>query len=335
MKKVEVSYFVDTTAEKFLDLASQFQQSIAFLAAIELEIFNALGEDFKSADEIAEIINAPVRGTTRLLNFLVSLGVLQKSGTKYSNTKEGKMYLVKGNEKYLGNFKLFWFLINSWLQLPRVIKEGFNKNEHSLSKIPPEVIEGLMFIINWRANYQAPELVSYLDLSKVIKALDLGCGPGTFGLELLKKNINIDLTLFDFEEIIPFTQSYVERKGFTGLVNIKAGNFMTDDIGKDYDLVIVSNVLRLLSFKQCLNLLNKVFDALKRKGKIVVQETLFDNDRVNPKIAAIESMNLLLLTSEGDLLTQTEIVLLLKEAWFSDIKIIKTTYGSTIFIGER
>jgi cyclopropane fatty-acyl-phospholipid synthase-like methyltransferase len=189
--------------------------------------------------------------------------------------------------------------------------------------------------MNWRANRQAPELVRFLDLSKVMKALDFGCGSGSFGLELLKHNINIELVLFDFHEIIPFTEKFVERKGFAGLPKILGGNLLTGDIGKDYDLVIVSNVLRYFSFKNCLKILNKIFDALKRKGKIVVQEFLIDNDRTSPVFATFESLRLLLLTEDGDLLTETEILLLLKEAWFSDIKIHQTSYGSTLFIGEK
>ncbi len=335
MKKEPTPYSFDPVAENFLQLALNFEGSLTFLGAVELDIFTAIGDDFKTADEVAEKIGASKRGVQRLLNSLVAMGLLQKFGQKYGNTSDVKEYLVRGAPNYIGDFRALRFLLKTWQNFKDCIINGKPTPSVKLSDLTPEDIEGLLFLMNWRANRQAPEFVRFLDLSKVMKALDFGCGSGSFGLELLKQNINIELVLFDFPEIVPFTEKFVERKGFTGFPKIISGNLLTADIGKDYDLVIVSNVLRYFSFKNCLKILNKIFDALKRKGKIVVQETLIDNERTSPSFATFESLRLLLLTEEGDLLTETEMLLLLKEAWFSDIKIHKTSYGSIVFIGEK
>lgn len=335
MKKETTPFGFDPKAESFIQLGLSFEQSIAFIVAAELGIFTTIGEDIKTAEEIANEIGVPPRGLARLLNALVAMGLLIKAGEKYANTNDGKEYLMRGGPNFLADFRLLRFLLKRWLGLKETIEKGETNPPLRLSDLSESEIEGLLFFMNWRANRQAPEFVKFIDTSRVMRAIDFGCGSGSFGLELLKININIELVLFDFPEIIPFTEKYVERKGFAGFPKVMSGDLLKDDIGKDYDLAIVSNVLRYFSFKEGMVILNKIFDALKRKGKIVVQETLIDNTRTNPPFAAFDSLRLFLLTPKGDLFTEMEMIFMLKEAWFSDIKIYHTSYGSTIFIGEK
>lgn len=335
MKIEPTPFSFDPKAESFIQLGLGFEQSIAFIVAVELGVFTVIGEDIKTAEEIANEIGVPPRGLARLLNALVAMGLLLKAGQKYSNTPEGKEYLMRGGTNFLADFRLMRFLLNRWIGLKEAIENGEPNPPLKLSNLSDSEIEGMLFFMNWRANRQAPEFIRYIDTSRVMKAIDFGCGSGSFGLELLKININIELVLFDFPEITPFTEKFVERKGFAGFPKIISGDLINDDIGKDYDLAIVSNVLRFFSFKESMKILNKIFDALKRKGKIVVQETLIDTNRTNPIFAAFDSLRLFLLTPKGDLYTETEILLMLKEAWFSNIKIHQTSYGATVFIGEK
>lgn len=335
MKKEPTPFSFDPIAERFFEQASIYQFSLIFLSATELDIFNTIGEERLSAEEISERLNVPERGLVRLLNALVALNWLRKDGSKYSNNYEGLNYLVRGSPNYLGNMRPFRIAFERWVNLSKSIRDGKPPDGISLRNLSPDDIESILNFMNWRANRQAPEFIKFLDLSKVMRVLDLGCGPGTFGMETLKFNINIELTLYDFPEIIEYTEKFIERKGFNGFVKTMKGNFLEDDIGRNYDLIIISNVLRLYSFRDCLKILNKAFDSLKYRGKVVVQEILLDTTRIQPTFAALQSLELFLTNPDGDLLTEPELVWLLKEAWFSDIQIFPTSYGSTIFIGTR
>lgn len=335
MKKEPTPFSFDPIAEAYIERANLYQNSVVFLTATELDLFNEIGYDSLTAEEIASKLEIPVRGLVRLLNALVALNFLRKDGVRYSNNSDGLNYLVRGSPNYIGNFRLFCLAFEKWLNLTKNIKKGTLINEFDFKKLPAEDIESILSFMNWRANRQAPEFVKFLNLSKVMRGLDLGCGPGTFGMEILKYNINIDLTLFDYPEIIEYTRKFIERKGFNGLVHTMQGDFLKDDIGKNYDLIIISNVLRLYSFNDCLRILNKAFDALKYKGKVVVQEILLDTSRIEPVFGTLHSLELFLTTPDGDLLTEPEIILLLKEAWFSEIQKYYTSYNTTVFIGTK
>ncbi len=358
MKKETSPFGFDEIAEKFFDTVFLSQKSLLLITASELDIFTIIGEDYKTAEEVAEQIPADPRKISRLLNALVANGFLKKSGLKYSNTKETYAYLVRGNSNFIGNLKPYKKIIQRWLELTSVLKN--NDDNYPSNLFTSEELENFLNLMNWRISRQAPEILSKVDLKRVTRVLDLGCGSGTLGMEVLKYNINVELTLldlgcgsgtlgmevlkyninveltlFDLPEVAEHTKKFVERKGFNDFVKVVAGDLFQDDIGKDYDLVIVSNLLRFYSFRQCLSILNKVFNALKNKGKILINETLFNNDRTQPVFATMQSIDLLLLTPNGDLLTETEVILLLKEAWFSNIVKYETSFGSTVFIGEK
>lgn len=335
MKKEPTQFSFDPIAETFIERANLYQNSIIFLTATELDLFNAIGDESLTAEEIASKLGIPVRGLVRLLNALVALNFIRKDGARFSNNSDGLNYLVRGSPNYIGNFRPFRLAFERWLNLTKSIKEGRSPNDFNFKNLPAEDIESILNFMNWRANRQAPEFVKFFNLSKVMRALDLGCGPGTFGMEILKYNINIDLTLFDYPEIIEYTRKFIERKGFIGLVHAMQGDFLQDDIGKNYDLIIISNVLQLYSFNNCLRILNKAFDALKYKGKVVIQEILLQTNHISPLFGTIYSLDLFLTTSYGDLLTEPEITLLLKEAWFSQIQKYNTSYGTTVFIGTK
>ena len=66
-------------------LADDFRASRAFLTAVELDLFSAVGEGATSA-EVAEQVGADPRATETLLNALTSLGLLVKQGDDASRT---------------------------------------------------------------------------------------------------------------------------------------------------------------------------------------------------------------------------------------------------------
>src|SRR5882762_8305685 len=76
-------------------------------AAIELEIFTAIGEGNGTAAEIAKRGNASERGTRILCDFLCIMGFLNKEGNRYSLTQDSAIFLDKRSPAYLGGITEF------------------------------------------------------------------------------------------------------------------------------------------------------------------------------------------------------------------------------------
>ena len=70
--------FIKTPAD-LMETLNGFRLSRVILTAFELDIFSKIGEENKTAKEIANEIKADERATDRLLNVLAGIGLLEKS----------------------------------------------------------------------------------------------------------------------------------------------------------------------------------------------------------------------------------------------------------------
>ena len=77
-----------------------YMPSRCILTALELDIFTAVGEG-ANAEQIGMRIHANARAVGMLLNALVALGVLSKSGDNYTNTPESARFFVQGSRDNL------------------------------------------------------------------------------------------------------------------------------------------------------------------------------------------------------------------------------------------
>ena len=86
----------------FFQTINAYQQTEALKAAIELEVFTAIGEGNATAAEIAKRCSASERGMRILCDFLCIMGFLTKDENRYSLTPDSAMFLDKRSPAYLG-----------------------------------------------------------------------------------------------------------------------------------------------------------------------------------------------------------------------------------------
>ena len=113
-----------------LSLAEIFQlgyywESKVLLTAVKLDVFGALAVGGGSAVEVSRRLQTDPQTTGILLNALVSIGLLRKSGERYSNAPEAQEFLVKESPKYAGHLLLLqeaeW---DNWGKLESVLRTG-------------------------------------------------------------------------------------------------------------------------------------------------------------------------------------------------------------------
>lgn len=334
MKKEYSLFKFDEDANSLLEIIYSFQKSRVLISAFELDLFNAIGETSKTAREITFELNTEEFATRKFLDVLVSMNILVKSGDRYSIAKKYINLLTKGSSHYIGNLKYFNFVWDAWTKLSDSIKkgssallqEGRNYNEY---------LEDILFTLQWRATQQANNLLKNIDLHRINKVLDLGCGSGGYSMELLRIKPDIEVFVFDLPEVIEITKKYIEIKGFSGRIATLSGDFFVDDIGKEYDMVMVSNVMSRYSFYQNITLLRKIYDSLNSGGLLIIQDYLINDDRVSPEFQALYNLNLLVSTESGNMYTETDMWVMLKESWFSHFRRIDTEFGTSIIFGHK
>jgi SAM-dependent methyltransferase len=325
----------DEQVNSILEIANSFQKSRVLLTACEIDLFTHLGNSSRTASEIAGLTGADERALERLMNALCVMGLLEKENKNFSNSEPARKCLVKGSPYYLGNLKHLNYLWDSWSNLTESVIRGTAYNLEPTDHKSPERVEAFIAAMHHRASVQAPEVVNLIEPGEARKILDLGGGSGAYAMEMARKAPQAEVFVFDLPNVIPLTQTYLDSNPNGSNVKTIAGNYMTDSFGKGYDLVLLSSIIHSHSIWENIHLVQKVFDSLNRGGRIVIQDFIIENSRCQPPQAVMFSLNMLVNTKSGDTFTETEIWFLLREAWFSDIKRIDTSFGTSLVIGKK
>ena len=266
-----------------------FWSARVILTANNLRVFDHLKTP-KSAGDISGLIETDARAIEILLDSLTSLGLLKKSKNTYRNSPMAKRLLVSGTPYYQGDIlRHADNLWTNWSNLDEIVKTG---QPYRKSFEADAFIRGMHNV----AIIKAKEVVKRMELAEVRKALDLGGGPGTYSLEMSKKIDSV--TLFDLPATIAIAKDILCKAGISN-ISFMEGDFVTDDIGRGYDLVFMSQVLHAFSGTNNLKILEKAINALNQKGIIVIHEFRLEKDRTSPVQSTLFSVNMLVNTNGG------------------------------------
>lgn len=322
-------------AKKILETVNMFKESRVLLTAIELKIFTILNKKRLTSEEIAKEINASVKGTDRLLNVLVGMGYLIKRNKKFINHPDIVDLLVEGGENYLGNLHHIATLWNRWSNLTESVKAGFAIDKREINERGEDWLEAFIAAMHHRGVDQAKIISNLLDLSNVKKMLDVGGGSGAFSMGFINKNSNINAVLFDLPNVIPISQKYVEGAGLKDKFSFIAGDYLKDDTGSGYDLILLSAIIHINSYNENELLIKKCAKALNDGGMIVIIDYIMDDDRVNPLTGAMFALNMLVSTNAGDTYTLNEIKEWLYKAGLFNIEVKKTSFNTDLVIAKK
>jgi len=186
-----------------------------------------------------------------------------------------------------------------------------------------------------RAKLHAPALIKLLDISKVRKMLDLGGGSGAYAMAFVRAKPEISATIFDLPDVISLTKKYIKNEGFIKKISLIGGDYLKDNIGKGYDLILLSQIIHSNSPSENKLLIKKCSKALNSGGQIVIQDFIIDEDRTKPLQAALFSINMLVGTRNGNTYTENEVADWLLQSDFTYINRKDTSWKTTIIIGFK
>src|SRR3990172_6248233 len=110
----------------YLDnLSGAYAESRILHAAVELNLFDVIGEQRMSSLEISERLKTNERATELFLNALTALNLLHKKNNLFSLTDLAKKYLVTTSETcYTGMIRLESAIWSVWGELVKAVRTG-------------------------------------------------------------------------------------------------------------------------------------------------------------------------------------------------------------------
>src|ERR1044072_8310861 len=111
----------------FFQTINAHQRTEALKAAIELEVFTAIGEGNTSVAEIAKRCQTSVKGMRVLCDYLTIMEMLTKQGNNYALTLDSSVFLDQRSPPYLGGAVEFLcspMLLEGFKNMAEAVRKG-------------------------------------------------------------------------------------------------------------------------------------------------------------------------------------------------------------------
>ncbi len=304
---------------RLLGVSSGYWQGCTVQAGVRLKIFTVLGDSLWDASEVAKCTGSESRATELLLNALAAMGILKKSESGYANSEFSRKFLVAGTPEYIGHIILHHHhILDGWAQLDQAVMTGKRVDRRSYgAEIERESF--LMGMFNL-AMMIAPKMALNFKLSGRKRLLDLGGGPGTYGIHFCLANPDLKAVILDRPTTEPFARETVARFNLSERIDFVGGDFNVDPIvGGPYDVAWLSHILHSNSVVECEACLEKTVEALEPGGLILIHDFILDDSKDSPEFPALFSLNMLVGTEHGRSYSRAEIIAMLGRVGVVDI----------------
>ena len=313
----------------------------ALSVAVKLRIFEAIGNNSLTSNEVAHLISADNRATDLLLGVLEALGYVEKKKGRYSNTKMTSKWILESSPNSMAcMFSGMEGALDRWRYLNETIRDGSPPMLawEWLDQHPGgwKDYQGMMIGM---ARACVEEIVARVRLPSAAKRLiDLGGGHGLYSIGFCRKHPGLSATVFDWPQAKDVAIETISSEGMSERVVFQEGDLWQDDYGSEYDVALLFQIVHMYSPEKNVQLLTKAKDALSPNGCLVI------NDQVAVEapsplaklIARLQGLELLN-SVNGQTYTPGEIERWLLEAGFTNpsTKLLRNTPGFGVVVATK
>jgi ubiquinone/menaquinone biosynthesis C-methylase UbiE len=309
--------------EIIFDTFNAYQKTASLKAALELDIFTAIGEGNRTAKALAARCKASERGVRILCDYLVVNGFLTKERDEYGLSAVSAAFLDWRSPMCLASITDFLtspYLTESFKDIAALVRRGGAAPDPAGSLAPDHPMWGVF--ARSMAPMMAPtaEVIAQLihaDSGEKWKVLDIAAGHGLFGIAIARHNPNSAIIALDWPQVLTVAQENARAAGVGSRYRLLPGSAFDVDFGTGFDVVLLTNLLHHFDVPACEKLMRKVHQALKNGGRAVTLEFVPNEDRVSPPTPATFAMMMLGATPAGDAYTFAEYDRMFKNAGFS------------------
>ena len=285
MNRKDASIWPEYPAGKWMGKLQNYREAQILFAGIELDIFSLM-ENPVSAEALAEERGWDTRNCRLFLDALTSVGYVEKDENLYRNMPDTDCYLNRKSELYLGDYLMFWKEITSLEDAAERVRTGPEKDavykadgsdSYDFRKMA-KMAKTEMYTGRVQAFLAA--MKECFEKEQKIRMMDLGGGSGVMTAEFLRCFENARGWLMDQPSVTGFTAEVMEEYGVAKRCQIVDGDFKTDPIGTDYDLIVASGIFDFVGDPA--KMAKKIAAALRPGGLLYLDTHKVSDDKTQP-----------------------------------------------------
>ena len=306
----------------------------AVLVAHELKLFALLADKPLSLEEICTAKNLARRPAHTLLAVATSLGLLRLNDGHYALTPLAEDYLLEDSPTYFGgSFDVALKLSSVWS--PASLKQAvltdspqgpFASTEDPFKASAWQAEQARSFT-RWMHGISIGSALAWpdvVDLAPYRVMLDVGGGSGAHCIGALRRWPHLRAMVLDNPAGCEVAQEFAVQYGLQERLSTTVGEFWTDPF-PPADLHFYGMIFHDWTPEKCRFLARKSCGALAPGGRIIVHESLFNEERTGP--FAVAGLNVVMLMAmQGQQYSGKEIATILSDAGFTDIE-VKPSFG--------
>lgn len=294
--------------------------------ALDMDLFEALAEAPATPAALADRLDADPEGVGVLLSFLAAQGYVVVDDGRYRNSRMTTRWLTDASGTDIGPWLTFWhdLVVPFWMEhLDHAIRAG----------APPRTIyewfdeEPSRWAVA-QAGFRAAAAVSVDEVSRAVtvppdarRLLDVGGGHGRYAVALCAANPALSATVFDTPAALEAAREEAKAVGLGDRVTVVGGDYLSDDLGADYDLALVFNVLHAHDAATARALLGRVAAALRPGGRVAVLDQFAGTARTPLGRSVLGFVDVTYLTTLGATTHPTDALTdWLHEVGFTDVR---------------
>jgi SAM-dependent methyltransferase len=305
------------------DALTSYQRTAAMKAAIELDVFTAIGAGAATLPAMAARVGAAERGLRALCNRLVVDGFLSFDGARYGLSPAAEMFLDRRSPAYAGSTAAFVtspHVVGGFDRLTEAVRRGGTAipEQHSLAPEHPMWVEfarAMAPLARMTARLAANLLQA--GAAGPCKILDVAAGHGMYGITFLEENPRAEVVALDWANVVAVARENAAAAKVGDRFRTLPGSAFEVDWGSGFDLVLLPNFLHHFDAVGCGEILRRSHRALAPGGRVVILEFVPNEDRVTPPEAAGFALTMLAGTPGGDAYTFAEYGAMLDAAGFT------------------
>ncbi len=312
-----------------LDLLEAFRRSKTMFAAVSLGVFDALEYGPQTVSDLATQLRANSDALERLLDSCVVLQLLTRADGHYANTQAATAYLTKSSPRRFTGYinysnEVMWKL---WAHLEDAVREGTHRWQQTFGWDGPifdhffrteDAKREFLMGMHGFGVISSPQVVAAFDLSRFNCLADLGGATGHLAVAACERYPKMHGVVFDLAGAVPLAQELIAQTSVADRVTVVAGDFFADPL-PPADLYALGRIVHDWSPEKIERLLSRIYDALPQGGALLIAEKLLAPDKLGPRWAQMQSLNMLTCT-EGKERTLAEYRELLTGVGFSSVE---------------
>ncbi len=336
-------------ARQVFDLMAGFVYSQVLLACVRLRILEAVAQQPRSLDELAQWTHLPPAGLQRLLQSALALGLLNlRSQGRYGLGPLGAP--VAGHAGIRAMIEHHAVLYQD-MQDPVAMLQGPGQPGAMAQYWPYTLDEDAQTA---QAQAQADKFARYSNLMSASQpfvvdeilasyrfdahrcVLDVGGGQGTFMSRLALHAKHLHVKLFDLPEVAALARANFARQGLQDRSQAHSGSFLKDPLPEGADLVTLIRVAHDHPDADVRTLLASIYQALPPGGTLLLSEPMAQEQGELPQGDAYFHFYLLAMGA-GRLRTPRELMAMMAEAGFAHLEIVPNPMPlqTQILIGRK